>query len=147
MKQPMKPTKPEQAPTPERSRVMRAVRSTDTRPELIVRRLLHSLGYRYRLHRMDLPGTPDIVFPGRRKTIFVHGCFWHGHDCARGARQPVTNAMYWKSKITRNLARDKENMSALEQAGWRPFVVWECALRRQDRDSLTSRLVAFLEAP
>jgi len=137
--------KPDSAPSPERSRVMRAVRSVDTRPEMIVRRLLHAMGYRYRLHRRDLPGAPDIVFAGRRKLIFVHGCFWHGHDCARGARMPAANADYWRSKITRNLARDADHLAALRQAGWQPLVVWECQLKVRDRPALTALLRAFLE--
>jgi len=137
--------KPDSAPSPERSRVMRAVRSVDTRPEMIVRRLLHAMGYRYRLHRRDLPGAPDIVFPGRRKLIFVHGCFWHGHDCARGARMPAANADYWRSKIARNLVRDADHLAALRQAGWQALVIWECQLKVRDRPALTALLRAFLE--
>jgi DNA mismatch endonuclease (patch repair protein) len=93
----------------DRSRVMRAVKGKDTKPEMIVRRMAHALGYRYRLHRTDLPGSPDLVFAGRQKVIFVHGCFWHGHDCARGSRQPKTNAEYWRAKIARNVTRDAAN--------------------------------------
>ena len=85
---------------------MRAVKSHDTKPELLVRRAIHCMGYRYRLHRKDLPGKPDVVFPSRKKIIFVHGCFWHGHDCARGARMPKSNRSYWVSKISRNRERD-----------------------------------------
>ena len=129
--------------TPEdRSRVMRAVKGKDTKPELIVRRLTHALGYRYRLHRKDLPGSPDLVFAGRQKVIFVHGCFWHGHDCARGSRQPKTNAEYWRAKIARNAARDAANLKALEAHGWRALVLWECDLK--DRDALAVRLRDFL---
>ncbi|TCO10199.1 T/G mismatch-specific endonuclease [Camelimonas lactis] len=124
---------------------MRAVRSVDTRPEMVVRRLLHAMGYRYRLHRRDLPGAPDIVFPGRRKLIFVHGCFWHGHDCARGARMPAANADYWRSKIARNLVRDADHLAALRQAGWQALVIWECQLKVRDRPALTALLRAFLE--
>ena len=105
--------------TPEdRARVMRAVKGKDTKPEMIVRRLAHALGYRFRLHRKDLPGKPDLVFPGRRKVIFVHGCFWHGHECARGSRQPKQNAEYWRNKIARNVERDADNLQALERLGW-----------------------------
>ena len=92
---------------------MRAVRSRDTKPEMAVRRLLHRLGYRYRLHRRNLPGTPDIVFGPRRKVIFVHGCFWHGHSCPRGARLPATNTDYWRRKINRNVQRHTEQTEQL----------------------------------
>ena len=116
--------------TPEqRSAVMRRVRGRDTAPELVVRRALTRLGARYRLHRKDLPGRPDIVLPGRRLVIFVHGCFWHGHDCARGARVPKANRDYWLGKVARNRARDALHRARLEAMGWRVLVVWECALR------------------
>lgn len=125
---------------------MRAVRSVDTRPEMVVRRWLHAMGYRYRLHRRDLPGAPDIVFPGRRKIIFVHGCFWHGHNCARGARMPVANADYWRSKIARNVTRDAGHIAALRQAGWDVLIVWECQLKVRERPALTALLRNFLES-
>jgi DNA mismatch endonuclease (patch repair protein) len=125
----------------ERSAVMAAVKSENTAPERMVRRLAHALGYRFRLHRKDLPGAPDLVFPGRRKAIFVHGCFWHGHDCARGARAPKANAAYWQAKIARNHARDVANLTAIAACGWAPLVLWECELRRHD---LPDRLRAFL---
>ena len=129
--------------TPEdRSRVMRAVKGKDTKPEMIVRRMAHALGYRYRLHPKDLPGTPDLVFTGRQKVIFVHGCFWHGHDCARGSRQPKTNAEYWRAKIARNISRDAANLRALDAQGWQALVLWECDLK--DRDALAVRLRDFL---
>lgn len=123
---------------------MRAVRSTDTKPEMRVRRLAHRLGYRFRLHRADLPGTPDLVFAGRRKVIFVHGCFWHAHDCRRGARQPKANAGYWRAKIERNAARDVASAEALRAAGWAVLVLWECELK--DETALADRLCAFLDA-
>ncbi|MFN9927539.1 MAG: very short patch repair endonuclease [Phenylobacterium sp.] len=107
-----------------RSAVMRRVRSRDTTPEMIVRKALTRLGARYRLHRADLPGRPDIVMPGRRLAIFVHGCFWHGHDCPRGARVPKQNRDYWVEKVARNMARDALNGDALETMGWRVEVVW-----------------------
>lgn len=100
---------------------MRAVRSKDTKPELEVRSLLHRLGHRFRIHRKDIPGNPDIVFPGRHKVIFIHGCFWHGHDCARGARIPVNNRDYWIAKIARNVARDTKHLSSLKSLGWKTF--------------------------
>ncbi|OUJ13005.1 Fis family transcriptional regulator [Acetobacter sp. DsW_063] len=122
---------------------MRAVKSANTAPELAVRKLLFSLGYRYRLHRKDLSGSPDIVFPGRRKVIFVHGCFWHGHDCKRGARTPKTNAEYWRTKITRNIERDRRSAATLRDQGWRALTLWECEIG--DRDKLTTILRDFLE--
>ncbi len=126
-----------------RRRTMQAVRSEDTKPELLVRRLVHSLGYRYRLHRRDLPGKPDLVFPSRRKIIFVHGCFWHGHECARGARAPKTNADYWTSKIRRNIERDAAAINALEADDWRVLVIWECQLKNATR--LVSAIGRFLK--
>lgn len=122
---------------------MRAVKSRNTSPEIALRRLLHAAGYRFRLHRKDLPGSPDIVLPGRKSVIFVHGCFWHGHSCARGARHPKTNADYWRTKIARNAARDNETQRELRAAGWRVAVVWECELK--NREGVISRLRAFLE--
>jgi DNA mismatch endonuclease (patch repair protein) len=130
------------APAAERSAIMRAVKSQNTGPEMIVRRLAHALGYRFRLHRKDLPGSPDLVFPARKKAVFVHGCFWHGHDCARGARMPKANAEYWTAKIARNRARDERAFAELAALGWDPLIVWECELK--DRDGLGRRLVAHL---
>lgn len=127
----------------QRSRVMARVKGKDTKPELKVRRLAHALGYRFRLQRKDLPGTPDLTFPGRRKVIFVHGCFWHGHDCARGARKPKQNAAYWTAKIARNRVRDAEAVKALEAQGWSVLTVWECEMK--DADALAQRLTAFLD--
>ncbi len=126
-----------------RRKTMQAVKGKDTKPELFVRRLLYSLGYRYRLHRKDLPGKPDIVFPGRKKIIFVHGCFWHGHSCKRGAREPKTNTEYWRQKITGNMARDKEHKKKLKKAGWDVLVVWECQLKDEKR--LVETLMTFLD--
>jgi len=125
-----------------RSAVMRRVRSRDTSPELKVRRLLTRLGVRYRLHRKDLPGNPDIVMPGRRLALFVHGCFWHGHDCARGARVPQANRDYWLGKVGRNQARDIASRAALEAAGWRVEALWECEMK--DEAALAERLKALL---
>lgn len=123
---------------------MARVRSRDTSPELIVRRLLTRLGYRYRLHRRDIPGKPDIAFIGRRKAIFVNGCFWHGHDCKRGARAPKANADYWARKIARNRARDARVIAELEALGWSSLVLWECEL--PDTDALSGKLGDFLGA-
>jgi DNA mismatch endonuclease (patch repair protein) len=125
-----------------RSRIMRAVKSRDTGPEKAVRSLAHRMGYRFRLHRADLPGKPDLTFPGRRAVVFVHGCFWHGHNCKRGARTPKTNVEYWTTKIGRNVARDREHILALKRRGWRAFVVWECQLR--DEAELRRKLRRFL---
>ena len=121
---------------------MARVKGRDTGPERAVRSLLWSAGYRYRLNRRDLPGTPDIVLPGRRAAVFVHGCFWHGHDCPRGARQPKANAEYWRAKIARNVARDARNQAELTALGWRPLVVWECELKRPE--TLFERLATEL---
>ena len=124
-----------------RSRTMAAIRHKDTRPELAVRRLLHRMGYRYALHRRDLPGRPDLVFAPRRKVVFVHGCFWHGHDC-RNMRLPATRVDYWSAKIANNRARDARNIRDLDAAGWRVHVVWEC--ETADLQPLACRLVDFL---
>jgi DNA mismatch endonuclease Vsr len=131
--------------TTERSRIMRAVKSHDTKPEMIVRRLLHALGYRYRIHRKDIPGNPDLAFIGRRKAIFVHGCFWHGHDCARGARIPKMNREYWTAKIARNKARDATHLTALAELGWQPLIIWECETK--SHELLEHRLRDFLGPP
>jgi DNA mismatch endonuclease (patch repair protein) len=128
-----------------RSKIMRAVKAKDTEPELIVRRLLHRRGYRYRLHRRNLPGSPDLTFPAKRKVVFVHGCFWHGHDCKRGAREPKSNVAYWRAKIARNRERDREHQCALKRGGWAALTVWECELK--DEDALLRRLQQFLERP
>lgn len=125
-----------------RSHIMRAVKSKDTAPEMKVRRLAHALGYRFRLHRKDLPGSPDLVFPRLRKVIFVHGCFWHGHKCRRGARVPVNNHAFWLAKIVRNRARDKSTQRSLRSIGWRVLVVWECSLKNYVRQR--DRVMRFL---
>ncbi len=121
---------------------MARVKARNSKPELLVRRMLTDMGYRYRLHRADLPGKPDIAFIGRRKLIFVHGCFWHGHDCRRGAREPKANAAYWRRKIAANRERDQRNCDALGAAGWAVLTVWECALG--DRAAMEIRLKDFL---
>jgi len=126
-----------------RSAVMARVKSQDTGPERLLRRILTDLGARYRLHRKDLPGSPDLVMPGRRLAIFVHGCFWHGHDCARGARVPKTNRDYWLAKVARNVARDGRNLADLTAAGWRVETVWECQMK--DREALRARMAALLD--
>lgn len=126
-----------------RSENMRRIRSRDTRPELEVRKLLRSLGYKgYRLHRKDLPGKPDIAFLGRRKAILIHGCFWHGHSCKTGARKPITNSDYWVSKIDRNKQRDITNAKQLLMQGWSILTIWECELRNMEE--LSSKIISFM---
>jgi DNA mismatch endonuclease (patch repair protein) len=121
---------------------MAAIKGKDTKPEWIVRRLLYGMGYRYRLHVKGIPGKPDVVFVGRKAAIFVHGCFWHGHDCRRGGRVPKDNHIYWVAKLSRNVERDDVNRSSLKAAGWHVLVVWECETK--DREVLGQRLKDFL---
>lgn len=128
--------------TEQRSKTMRAVKSRDTGPEMVVRRLTHRMGYRYRLHRADLPGKPDLAFSSRRAVIFVHGCFWHGHQCKRGARTPKTNTDYWTAKIARNIERDKDHRTRLKRLKWRSLILWECELK--DEDGLRAKIRRFL---
>lgn len=131
--------------TNQRSRRMALIRSQDSKPEMLVRRLLHSLGYRYRLHDHCLPGTPDIVFKGRRKVVFVHGCYWHRHvdgRCSSGLRVPKSRADYWIAKFARNVDRDRRNQETLRQSGWDFLIVWECQLK--DHESLQSVLQGYL---
>ncbi len=125
----------------DRSANMRAIRSKDMLPELAVRRLVHKAGYRYRLHRGSLPGKPDLVFSGRRKVIFVHGCFWHSHSCKSG-HIPKSNMDYWVPKLRRNQVRDEKNLAALAADGWKSLVVWECETR--DKETVKKRVVRFL---
>ena len=123
---------------------MAAIRSIDTTPELTVRRLVTGLGHRYRLHRKDLPGKPDLVFGPRCKVIFVHGCFWHLHPKAscRDARPPKSNTRYWSPKLKRNVARDAEHVAALKKLGWKVLIVWDCEIKH--RAKLGARLKKFL---
>ena len=125
-----------------RSANMGAVRSRDTGPEKIVRRIVHRMGYRFRLYRNDLPGKPDLVFPGRRAVVFIHGCFWHSHACKRGRLKPETNADFWAVKLAKNAARDKKQIARLHEQGWRTLVVWECTVKDERR--LGDRLRRFL---
>ena len=126
-----------------RSAVMRAVRGKDTAPELVVRRLAHGLGYRFRLHRKDLPGKPDLVFPSRRKVIFVHGCFWHRHGCPRGRSTPTTRRAFWEAKFAANVAHDRRNERRLRALGWGVMTVWECRTKPTGRDRLEGRSRRF----
>ena len=125
----------------DRSANMRAIRSKDMRPELKVRSIVHRLGYRFRLHRKDLPGKPDLVFTSRRKVIFVHGCFWHSHGC-KVSHTPKSNSGYWGPKLERNEFRDRRNIEALSAAGWNSLVIWEC--ETTDEDRMRKRFVKFL---
>ncbi|MFG1342479.1 very short patch repair endonuclease [Xanthobacter autotrophicus] len=126
-----------------RSRNMQANRGKDTKPEMEVRRLLHALGYRYRLHRRDLPGKPDLVFPARRRVIEVRGCFWHGHGCHPLGQLPKSRTDYWAPKIARNKERDVRNIAALRDQGWDVLEVWECRIRTA-REAVVMELVEFL---
>ena len=121
---------------------MARIRKTNTKPELVVRRLLHRLGYRFRLYSKDLPGSPDIVFSRRQKVIFVHGCFWHRHNCSLGLRTPKANQHYWVPKLARNKERDSLTLRRLAELGWDVEIVWECEVA--DIDALATRLLAFL---
>jgi DNA mismatch endonuclease (patch repair protein) len=128
----------------QRAAIMRAVKSRDTSPELAVRALLRAFAPGYRLHRKDVPGNPDIAYVGRKQAIFVHGCFWHGHDCARGARMPKANADYWRENIARNRARDAAHRARLAELGWRALTVWECELK--EKSALEKKLRDFLRS-
>lgn len=131
-----------QPPTAKKSREMARVASKNTAPEIAVRRLLHSMGVRFRLHRRDLPGHPDVVLPGKMLAIQIHGCFWHGHDCKRGARIPKTNTEYWVGKVRRNVERDAHTKAALAELGWRTLVIWECQIK--DADVMKTIITEFL---
>lgn len=137
---------PDQFSPIERSRVMRAVKSANTTPELVVRRLVHAQGYRYRLHRRDLPGQPDLVFARLGRAVQVHGCFWHRHACEAGRSTPATRLDYWQAKFARNVARDRRSLRALRRRGWSVLVVWECQTRLSNRAALERRLARFLGA-
>lgn len=126
-----------------RSENMRRIRSKNTAPELAVRQLLRSLGFTgYRIHRKELPGKPDIAFIGRKKAVMIHGCFWHGHDCKEGRREPKSNLDYWLPKIERNRQRDVQHLAELARLGWSVLTVWECELR--DMAALSAKLATFM---
>ena len=127
----------------QRKKTMARIKSKDTKPEIAVRRLIHRMGYRFRLHRRDLPGNPDLVFPKFRKVIFIHGCFWHGHHCRSGKNRPLSNRDYWDAKLDKNKARDKKNRRMLKKLGWETLVIWECQIA--DSSTLRKRIVEFLE--
>ncbi|MBA89230.1 MAG: very short patch repair endonuclease [Phyllobacteriaceae bacterium] len=135
---------PDKLSPAERSENMRRIKSRDTKPEMLVRRLIHGMGYRYRLHKKGLPGKPDLVFSSRKKVIFVHGCFWHGHDAAdcRDGKMPKSNTGYWLPKLARNKERDTANVAELEACGWQVMIVWDCETR--DTETLGKRIRTFL---
>ena len=128
-----------------RSEIMSRVRATGTKPEMLVRRLAHGLGYRFRLHHDGLPGKPDLAFPRHRKVIFVHGCFWHQHERCAKATIPASNHAFWERKLSGNVERDRQNVAALCRSGWQALVIWEC--ETGNRDALANRVRAFLESP
>ena len=128
-----------------RSALMSRVRGKNTKPEFVVRREAHALGYRFRLHRHDLPGTPDLVFPRLRKVVFVHGCFWHRHEGCSRTTTPTTRAAYWAQKFQQNIQRDRRNVAMLEELGWKILVIWEC--ETIDRSGLLESLLSFLGEP
>lgn len=125
-----------------RSRIMGRIRGRHTKPEMIVRRIAHRLGFRFRLHRHNLPGSPDMVFAGRRKVVFVHGCYWHRHANCRFAYQPKSNVEFWTTKFARNVERDAEALTKLKEIGWHPLVIWECEC--DDSEAVAQRLVTHL---
>lgn len=126
----------------DRSRHMSRIRAKNTKPEWHVRRLVFSLGYRYRLHQTTLPGRPDLVFPGRRKVIFVHGCFWHQHSYCKKSEIPKSNSAFWEKKLKNNFVRDQNNLNQLANLGWQSLVIWECEIRRSE--GLGQKISAFL---
>jgi DNA mismatch endonuclease (patch repair protein) len=127
-----------------RSKIMASIRSKNTKPEFKVRRGLHQLGVRFRLHRRDLPGSPDLVFPKHRAVLFVHGCFWHRHDSCKLAYTPSANSQKWVEKFKANVERDRRQVAMLREAGWRVFVIWECVLRAKDLSDLLVAIAAEL---
>ena len=128
-----------------RSEIMSRIRSSDTRPEMQIRRLLHRLGYRYALHRRDLPGVPDLVFPSRKKIVFIQGCFWHQHKGCIDGRIPKSRVSYWKPKLLRNVERDRLNISKLRRSGWGVMLAWEC--EAANPETVRKRLTRFLGKP
>ena len=125
-----------------RSEIMSRIRGRDTRPEMIVRRIAHGLGFRFRLHRKDLPGRPDIVFPRHQAVIVVHGCFWHRHPGCKRASSPKTRVRYWQNKFEDNVVRDKRNETALRDLGWKVMVIWECETK--DHEAVAALIESFL---
>ncbi len=129
----------------DRRHAMQQVKSKNTAPELFIRKMVHGMGYRYRLHRRDLPGSPDLVFPARKAVIFVNGCFWHAHNCRAGQNVPASNRSYWQAKRQRNRARDQRVRRELRTLGWRSLVIWECSLRTRNAAALERTIAQFLD--
>lgn len=131
--------------TPEqRSRCMSQIRGKDTKPEMVVRKLTHALGFRYRLHDTSLPGKPDLVFKGKRKIIFIHGCYWHRHDCKYGKVTPKTNVSFWNEKFEKNVKRDQKVLRELSHLGWKILTIWECQTTKKNWPALTETIYSFL---
>ncbi len=128
--------------TEKRSEIMSNIQSYDTKPEIIVRSIIHRMGFRFRLHRNDLPGSPDIVLPKHKKVIFVHGCFWHGHKNCNRSKRPTTNIFFWDKKLDSNIKRDKQNLIELRKKGWKYLVLWSCEISKKDVTS--KKLYDFL---
>jgi DNA mismatch endonuclease (patch repair protein) len=137
---------PDMFSTKKRSEIMSMVHCINTKPEIRVRKLLHNMGYRFRIQRRDLPGNPDIVLPKYKTVIFVHGCFWHGcPTCQHAKIRPVANADYWEKKLNRTFERDQNNVSMLEQLGWQVIVIWECETKKRNEKRLTEKILLVLE--
>lgn len=118
----------------------------NSKPEIVVRKLVHNLGYRFRLHKKDLPGNPDLVFPKYKKAIFVHGCFWHGHKKCQRGKLPATNTGFWEKKISGNIKRDKSNYKKLKQLGWKYLVIWQCDIKESNKNNLKKKISDFFES-
>ena len=123
-----------------RREIMQAIRNRDTIPEMAIRRLIFSMGYRYRLHVRALPGWPDLVFPGRKKVIFIHGCFWHRHNCRKGRSMPKTRKCFWESKLTNNRLRDIKNKRELNRLGWKIIIIWECEISAKNMEKNMNKI-------
>lgn len=126
-----------------RSQIMSHIRGYDTKPELLVRSIVHRLGYRFRLHVEDLPGSPDIVLPKHKKVIFIHGCFWHGHKGCKRSQRPSTNVIFWQDKLDKNVDRDKRTQKELRRLGWRYLIIWQCEIGRPGR--IKRKIKQFLQ--
>lgn len=128
-----------------RSEIMSKIGPKNSKPEIIVRKIVHSLDYRFRLHRKDLPGNPDLVFPKYKKAIFVHGCFWHGHKRCQRGKLPATNTTFWEEKISGNVKRDKSNFNKLRRLGWKYLVIWQCDIKESNKENLKRKINNFFK--